>query len=73
MHTATSEVSHLTFPHNVGKPLQPISSLKRGAFKWLRGILAGDGAIYGLPCNGDFVLKILPEQDEVLHSLNECC
>ena len=32
-----------------------------GKFKWLRGVLGDDGAIYGIPCWADTVLKIVPE------------
>jgi hypothetical protein len=36
------------------------TSLKKNQFKWLRGILAGDGCVYGVPANADCVLKIYP-------------
>lgn len=35
-----------------------------GKFKWLRGILAGDGCIYGVPACASSVLKIDPSTDE---------
>mmetsp|Transcript_42510 Transcript_42510/g.85962 ORF Transcript_42510/g.85962 Transcript_42510/m.85962 type:complete len:520 (-) Transcript_42510:92-1651(-) len=48
------------------------SELKKGRFKWLRGITAADAnttgsdaAIYGIPCNAHAVLKILPKTGEV--------
>jgi hypothetical protein len=53
---------------NIGPKLcHPIvqTSLKRNAFKWLRGICASDGNIYGVPSNADSVLKIDPRTDEV--------
>uniref|UniRef100_A0A7S4Q9U4 DUF6923 domain-containing protein n=1 Tax=Alexandrium monilatum TaxID=311494 RepID=A0A7S4Q9U4_9DINO len=41
------------------------SSLPGNRFKWLRGIRAGDGAIYGIPSNAEAVLKIVPSTQEV--------
>jgi len=41
------------------------SSIPANKFKWLRGILAGDGAIYGIPSNAEAVLKIDPSTGEV--------
>lgn len=36
------------------------SSMSRNRFKWLRGALARDRAIYGIPSNADCVLRIVP-------------
>ena len=33
------------------------TSLRRNQFKWLRGI-SSNGAIYGVPSNADYVLKV---------------
>jgi hypothetical protein len=48
------------------------SEIKKGRFKWLRGITASDSvlsgpdaAIYGIPCNAHYVLKIIPSTGEV--------
>ena len=48
------------------------NALRRGRFKWLRGVAAADGArdtvgaaIYGIPCNSHVVLKIVPRTGAV--------
>lgn len=42
----------------IGGPLE-------GQWKWHGGVLGADGAIYGIPCNSEGVLKIVPETQEV--------
>jgi len=37
------------------------SRARRGNYKWLRGVLAGDGAIYCIPACADAVLRIAPD------------
>jgi DNA-binding beta-propeller fold protein YncE len=34
-----------------------------GKFKWLRGVRAADGSVYGIPACGDGVLRISPEPE----------
>ena len=38
-------------------------SMKKNRFKWLRGIRDANGHIYGLPCNADRVLRVIPSED----------
>jgi len=54
--------------HGTGVPFPAIgklSSSKKNQFKWLRGVLGLDGCIYGVPSNGNAVLRINPAVSEV--------
>jgi len=42
-----------------------LSSSKRNQFKWLRGVLGCDDRIYGVPSNGNAVLRVDPATEEV--------
>merc|ERR1712048_199564 len=37
----------------------------KGQWKWHGGVLAGDGCIYGIPCNAESALKIDPSTGQV--------
>ncbi|CAJ1373457.1 unnamed protein product [Effrenium voratum] len=49
----------------IGKPIESGVWRPNGKYKYGGGVVAGDGTIYCLPSDADFVLKVVPETEEV--------
>ncbi|CAK9117263.1 unnamed protein product [Durusdinium trenchii] len=50
----------------IGQPIESGTWRPNGKYKYGGGVVADDGTIYCFPSDADFVLKILPEKEEVV-------